>query len=58
MPYADPKDRALYNRLWYGEHREEHLKKMIQYYYDHRTKILRQNKIKYKQSKNKRRDSF
>ena len=29
-------------------------KKMIKYYYDNRTKILKQHKLKYKMSKNKK----
>ena len=51
MPYSDHYDQLEYYKLWYSAHKKEHLDKMIKYYYDNRTKILKQRKIKYKESK-------
>jgi hypothetical protein len=56
MPYADHDFQLEYYHLWYTKHRKQHLEKMKKYYYDNRTKILKQHKIKYKQSKNKKRE--
>jgi hypothetical protein len=53
MPYANHKDQVDYNHLWYVHHRGHQIDKMTKYYYDNRTKILKQKKLKYKQSKNK-----
>ena len=46
-----------YYQLWYSAHRKQHLDQMIKYYYDNRTKILKQRKIKYKESKKKKKKS-
>jgi hypothetical protein len=51
MPYSDHYEQLEYYQLWYSDHRKQHLDKMIKYYYDNRTKILKQRKIKYKESK-------
>ena len=53
MPYADHYDQLDYYAVWYMKHRKEHLEKMTKYYYDNRTKILKERKLKYKQSKKK-----
>jgi hypothetical protein len=53
MPYSDHYDQLEYYKLWYMDHKEQQLKKMTQYYYDNRIKILKQRRKKYKQSKNK-----
>ncbi len=53
MPYSDRDEQIEYNQVWYLKHQDEHIKKMKQYYYDNRAKILKQHKIKYKQSKKK-----
>jgi len=53
MPYSDHYEQLEYYQLWYSAHRKQHLDKMIKYYYDNRTKILKQRKIKYKESKKK-----
>ena len=53
MPYSDHYDQLEYYKLWYMDNREQQLKKMTQYYYDNRIKILTQRRKKYKQSKNK-----
>ena len=58
MPYADHDFQLEYYHLWYTKHRKQHLEKMTKYYYDNRTKILKQHKIKYKQSKNKRENNI
>ena len=54
MPYADHDFQLEYYHLWYTKHRNQHLEKMTKYYYDNRTKILKQHKLKYKMSKNKK----
>jgi len=51
MPYSNRYDQIEYNHMWYLQHQDEHIKTMTKYYYDNRTKILKQNKLKYKQSK-------
>ncbi len=52
MPYADHDFQLDYYNLWYTKHRKEHIKKMTEYYYENRTKILKQRKLKYKEFKN------
>jgi hypothetical protein len=42
MPYSDHYEQLEYYQLWYSKHRKQHLEKMIQYYYDNRSKILKQ----------------
>ena len=54
MPYSDHQQQLEYYHTWYTAHKDQHLKKMIKYYYDNRTKILKQHKLKYKMSKNKK----
>ena len=53
MPYADNYDLLDYLKVWYQNHREEHIKNTLDYYYKNRTKILKQRKLKYKNSKKK-----
>ena len=38
------------------KNRDYQIEKMSQYYYNNKTKILKQHKIKYKQSKNKKKE--
>ncbi len=45
MPYSDHYEQLEYYQLWYSKHRIQHLEKMIQYYYDNRSKNLKQRKI-------------
>ena len=52
MPYSDNYDLLDYLKVWYQNHREEHIKNTLEYYYKNRTKILKQRKLKYKNSKN------
>jgi hypothetical protein len=44
MPYAGHDFQLEYYHLWYTKPRNQHLDKMIQYYYDNRTEILKQRK--------------
>ena len=54
MPYSDNYDLLDYLKVWYQNHREEHIKNTLEYYYKNRTKILKQRKLKYKNSKKQR----
>ena len=54
MPYSDHQQQLEYYSTWYVANKDQHLKKMSKYYYDNRTKILKQHKLKYKMSKNKK----
>ena len=56
MPYTNHDDQVVYNHLWYMKNRDYQIEKMTQYYYNNKTKILKQHKIKYKQSKNKKKE--
>jgi hypothetical protein len=58
MPYSDYNDSIEYNHYWYLMHRNEQINKMTKYYYDNRSKILKQHKIKYKQSKKTKKYSW
>ena len=51
MPYSDHYDQLEYYKLWYMDNRQHQIEKMTKYYYDNRTKILKQRRQKYKQSK-------
>ena len=51
MPYSEYEQQLEYYKLWYADNRDEHIKKMTNYYYKNREKILKQHKIKYKKSK-------
>ena len=53
MPYSNNYDLLDYLKVWYMNHREEHIKNTLDYYYKNRTKILKQRKLKYKNSKKK-----
>ena len=44
MPYADNYDLLDYLKVWYLDHREEHIKNMLNYYYKNRTKLLNKEK--------------
>ena len=52
MPYSDNYDLLDYLKVWCQNHREEHIKNTLEYYYKNRTKILKQRKLKYENSKN------
>ena len=57
MPYTNHDDQIEYNHLWYMKNRDYQIEKMTQYYYNNKTKILlKQHKIKYKHSKNKKKE--
>ena len=51
MPYSEHEQQLEYYKLWYFDNRKDHIKKMTEYYYKNRDKILKQRKIKYKKSK-------
>ena len=51
MLYFDKGEYIDYMREWYQKHKEEHIKNTLEYYYKKRTKILKQRKLKYKNSK-------
>ena len=47
MQYADYYQQLEYYNTWYYENRDKHFKKTTKYYYDNRSKILYQRKLKY-----------
>ena len=46
MPYSDHQQQLEYYNTWYTANKDQHLKQMTKYYYDNRTKILKQHKLK------------
>ena len=53
MPFVDRDQYIDYLRDWYIDNKEHHIKNVLEYYYKNRTKILKQRKLKYKNSKKK-----
>jgi hypothetical protein len=53
MPFVDRDQYIDYLRDWYIDNKEQHIKNVLEYYYKNRTKILKQRKLKYKNSKKK-----
>ena len=51
MPYADHFEQLQYYQMWYFKNREHHIKNTSDYYYKNKNKILKQHKLKYKNSK-------
>jgi hypothetical protein len=51
MPYSNCYDQIVYNHIWYLQHQNDSIQRMSKYYYENRAKILKQDKLKYKQYK-------